>query len=912
MNHKEINKLINDLPDSEAAKRFYEEFSQKHPKEALKLEKDKGLLSDILTIFAFSPLLATTISQNPKYIKWLSKQKISSKVREKDELLESLARFALTNSQTEPSIMLSRFRRRELIRIYLKDIRGLGTIAEVTEEISNLADAILEYALQISRQELDNRYGIPLEVDKKNKATRAKFCVVALGKLGSKELNYSSDIDLLFIYSNDGSTSGQGTRGATSNREYFIKLAELVTKTIGRQIGEGAAYRVDLRLRPHGRVGALAISLDEAQKYYKNSARMWEKQVLIRSRTSAGDAQVYQEFFEEVSPYVFSKDITIEEALKNVSLSKQKIDLEKIAQNGFDVKLGVGGIREIEFIAQALQLAYGGKDKWLRSPHTLISLTRLADRDLFTETELTQLSEAYSFLRRLEHRLQMENGLQTHLLPDNLEKRIVISKRMEIYFVADFNEELEKHTTNVNQIFKKVFGVEYIAEQKEKKESFHPRIKRKNKTEKDLLPIFASIDKSEEENEIYQEKLDILKLISEVSPHFSQMLVSNPSFIKHLPERETAFEEKDYLALLKREVVNKETFAEHLSSLRRIWSRFLLEIVTFEVLEKIDYFKAKELQTKLAEASIKIALEITKQKLEEHFSSQINHFYFGVLGLGKLGGGGMDYVSDIDLVLIYDNQKPAPVSDISYTEFYSKAVEYFITTLSSLTRDGSLYRVDLRLRPDGKNGAVAISKNTFLNYLQNRSAIWEWLAYVKIRGVAGDLELVESAEKSAREIIHQNAQRIDKELLRNETRKIRSQLEQKKSGSKKGKEIDIKFGEGGLQDVYFTLRYLQLRDNFPDNVENRSTSYTLKKLYDNSSLSKDHFEKLHNGYRFISELDHNLRLTVGRSTRLPIANENAIKTISKRMKLTSSEEFFNQLTFHRLNINKAFEEILNR
>ena len=257
---EEIERLSNTLPDRDGAKRFYARFAEEHAKETKKLQENTGLLSDVLTIAAFSPLLATTILQNPQYLTWLEREKRLPAIREKDELLESLARFALTNSLHETNVVLSRFRRRELIRIYLKDIRRLSTIAEITEEISNLADSILEFALKVAIQELDNRFGMPLELDENGRSSRAKFCIVALGKLGSKELNYSSDIDLLFLYSDNGSTSGQGSRAKTSNRQYFVKLAQTVSNLVGEQTGEGAAYRVDLRLRPNGRVGALAIS----------------------------------------------------------------------------------------------------------------------------------------------------------------------------------------------------------------------------------------------------------------------------------------------------------------------------------------------------------------------------------------------------------------------------------------------------------------------------------------------------------------------------------------------------------------------------------------------------------------------------------------------------------------------------
>lgn len=406
-----IETLIESLPDASGARRFYGEFAERFPAQTKRLFKNEGLLSDVLTLAAFSPLLATTLLQNPEYVSWLERQRTSAKVRGKDELLESLARFALVNSNVEANILLARFRRRELLRIYLQDIRGLETVSETTEEISNLADAILEYALRQAAQQLDNRYGEPLERDEKGRAQTARFCVVALGKLGSKELNYASDIDLLFLYTADGASSGQGERGAITNREYFVKLAETVARIVGAQAGEGAAYRVDLRLRPSGSVGALAVSLNEAIGYYKSSARAWERQVLIRSRSSAGDASIFARFYEAVRRTVFSRNETVENALENVRLSKEKINREKIKSENFNVKLGRGGIREIEFIAQALQLAYGGRDRWLqKASHTLISLSRLADRKLLSQIELTELFEAYGFLRALEHRLQMENG----------------------------------------------------------------------------------------------------------------------------------------------------------------------------------------------------------------------------------------------------------------------------------------------------------------------------------------------------------------------------------------------------------------------------------------------------------------------------------------------------------------------
>ena len=910
---EKIESFVKNLPDAEDARRFYLSLAEKFPAEEKKLVKNEGLLSDVLTLAAFSPLLAATILQNKGYLAWLNKQRLSTKVRNKEELLESLARFTLTNSTLETNVLLARFRRRELLRIYLRDIRNLGTIAEITEEISHLADAILEYALRQARQELDNRYGSPLEIDGKNRARQAEFCIVALGKLGSNELNYSSDIDLLFLYSNEGMTSGQGVRGAVTNREYFIKLAENIIKIVGEKSGEGAAYRVDLRLRPHGRIGALAISQRDAVNYYQTTARSWERQVLIRSRISAGDGRVFREFFKKVESNVFSETETVENALRNVRLSKEKINLEKTSGANFNVKLGKGGIREIEFIAQALQLAFAGKDQWLRAPHTLISLSRLADRQIISETELTELFEAYEFLRRLEHRLQMENGLQTHTLPNDADKRDLLAKRMNCGNLQTFENALKVHTEKVSRIFSRIFGDEKFAPSAEK--IAQTSLQKFPSVESGLDTIFSSLNKSNVKTAVKDAALETLKTVSETSSHFAEMIAANPNLIKNLPTLEAEFCESDYRTVLLSAVAEAENFKKELAVLRQNWSRFLLEIVTFDIFRKISRQTSKKLQTALAEASLEAAIFITKRELERRFETSIENFSFAVLGLGKLGGGGMDFGSDLDLVLIYDNERPPPFERLSHAEFYSRAVEIFVTALSSLTRDGTLYRVDLRLRPDGKNGATSIGKSSFLSYLDSRAAIWEWLAYVKLRGAAGDLILAKATETEARNIIHNNAQNLRSEnsdfnILAEECRRIRERLEAEKSG-RKGREIDIKFGAGGMLDVYFAVRFLQLRDNVPDDAENRSTVYTLKKLCENQSVSRADYRNFSDGYEFLAELDHHLRLTVGRSSKIPIANNKALEIIAKRMSLASVGELFERLTSHRLSIRASFGNIFS-
>ncbi|HSK65168.1 MAG TPA: hypothetical protein VK893_15045, partial [Pyrinomonadaceae bacterium] len=221
--------LLRNLPDQNGARLFLDRLSHEQPRAYRSLTLKPGqpaLLADVLALAAWSPLLAATLEQNPEYFSWLARERTEPRVRSRDELKESLARFALTNSSLNPQNLLARFRRRELLRTFLHDIRRSHTLVETMEELSNLADAILDYALSLARQDLDNRYGLPTHADERGRIANAEFCVIALGKLGSLELNYASDIDLVFLYSDDGTTSGIGQRGEVSNREYFVKLSE--------------------------------------------------------------------------------------------------------------------------------------------------------------------------------------------------------------------------------------------------------------------------------------------------------------------------------------------------------------------------------------------------------------------------------------------------------------------------------------------------------------------------------------------------------------------------------------------------------------------------------------------------------------------------------------------------------------
>ncbi|MBE7515913.1 MAG: hypothetical protein HS105_04770 [Chloracidobacterium sp.] len=895
--------LIDGLPDKEAAQSFIKRLEERHPSALAKLRRKEALLADVLTIVSYSPLLATTLLRHPEYFWWLERRRLDSGVRGRQEMSESLARFALTNSQLDTPAMYARFRRRELLRIYLRDIRSLATIAEITEEISNLADAILGSALEQARREADNRYGAPQETNEKGRAARSDICIVALGKLGSRELNYSSDIDLLFIYSNEGKTAGNGTKGQITNREYFIKLAEIVIKLVGRDTTE-AAYRVDMRLRPYGTLGSLAMSLTDTIAYYKNEARPWERQVLVRSRPAAGDAKVFSRFYAAAEPLIYPLDEDVAAALDNVRRSKEKIDISRLDRRGFDVKLGRGGIREIEFIAQALQRAHGGRDAWLRMPHTLISLDRLADRRLISSEELTGLAAAYAFLRKTEHVLQMENGLQTHELPTDNEKLNLLARRLGFAASSEFDAALTRHCGRVSAVFIRIFGTEDAPAVPLMPTRGEGRLDR---TQDRRTPIREAIDAAQ--LDLDDEQAAVIAKIEASSLFLSEMIAALPALAEAIPSRTEMAETPDFEAELLDAVEEARDFGTRLTALRTRWPQLLIGIAAADLLGEIDIKEAKRRQTLLAEASIKAALFAVERELAHRSMPVPIEFELAVLALGKLGGGGLDYGSDLDLVLVYFDPS-RQIGELSPPEFYSRAVELFTNALSSMTRNGNLYRVDLRLRPFGTNGPSAISIDAFLDYMRETAAVWEMLAFVKLRSVGGDPSLSDNVEREMRGILHERARSIDADAFRTESRRMRIALEERKQFGRRSSDIDIKYAAGGMLDVYFAMRYLQLRDNVPDEALDRSTIAMLERLRSAGSLSTQQYSDLSSGYSFLSELDHALRLTLGRRTVLPSADAATLGLICAGMRIASPPELLEQLTLHRLAIRSAFDEIL--
>ena len=355
---------------------------------------------------------------------------------------------------------LRRFKQREMLRIAARDLARFGDVVEITREISDLADVCLDAVWRICRPQFIGRFGQPFHQDADGNWQRTEFCVLGMGKLGGQELNYSSDVDVLFLYSDEGEVFKAPPMKETaqhptmSNRQFFSKLAEAFIAEVSRVTADGMLFRIDLRLRPEGDTGPLCRSLESYENYYTEWGQTWERMMLIKARGVAGDENLAGEFLEMIQPFRFpgsmSADVLHEIAAVKDRIEKEIVGAEDLERN---VKLGRGGIREIEFVAQSLQILHAGRLPFLQTAQTLSCLAKLAQYQLLTDVDAQQLDAAYRFLRDVEHRLQMEDNQQTHVIPTDHQAQQRLAGLMGFKSLAEFETALQRHTRNVRRVY---------------------------------------------------------------------------------------------------------------------------------------------------------------------------------------------------------------------------------------------------------------------------------------------------------------------------------------------------------------------------------------------------------------------------------------------------------------------------
>jgi glutamate-ammonia-ligase adenylyltransferase len=468
----ELLDCLSRSPDPDQALNYLERFARAaYSKTQLfvYLRDSPYTLALLAKLFGSSPFLSEILIRNPTYLYWIT----DPQVLEREKAMSSLSREVSTilrnlKSQERKLEALCIIKRRELLRIGVRDLLKKSSVEETTMALSVLAEILLQKVLEICDQLMQHRYGIPIRKDTSGARRRAEFTVLGMGKLGGGELNFSSDVDLLYLYdSNSGKTSGLRSKTASnqiSNAEYFRRLSQEITSALSGITDKGSLYRVDLRLRPEGRSGQIAYHLKAYQQYYGSRGETWERMALVKAWPVAGSRSLGRQFIRRISSFIYRPPLSLRN-LKEIRHIKERIDSKMLArsEDKLNVKLGTGGIREIEFIVQSLQIMFGDRILKIRERNTLKALEKLFRQRLLSRETYSDLRGAYIFLRNVEHSLQMVHEFQTHVLPDNPQEMRLCALRLNyrdnnaISAMDQFLTDYRLHTGRVNLLFRELF-----------------------------------------------------------------------------------------------------------------------------------------------------------------------------------------------------------------------------------------------------------------------------------------------------------------------------------------------------------------------------------------------------------------------------------------------------------------------
>ncbi len=427
---------------------------------------DKTSAGQLLTVLGASPFLSGILCRRANFFAGLFRKNQIRETKTEAQMCTELSGLIADNADFATLKQgLRIYKAQEMLRIGARDLCGLAELEEVTDELSSLAAATLQRAFEICDIQLQAEYGVPmLDSDEGTPAEQAEFTIIGMGKFGGRELNFSSDIDLMYFYSSDrGQTTGitdpvRGQRNRVSLHQYYVKLSEMITKAIGQATEDGFVFRVDLRLRPEGNRGEMANSLAGGEIYYESWGQSWERSAMLKARPVAGSKKLGDLLLKRLEPFVYRRHLDYA-MIDDIKLMKQKIDrsLTREKEGELNLKLGYGGIREIEFFIQALQLINAGKNPHLRERNSLRALQLLCTEKLISVEERDNLSAAYRFLRTVEHRIQVVNEQQTHNLPTRPNECAALARRCGFTHVDEFMAELQRHRENVSAVFRDLF-----------------------------------------------------------------------------------------------------------------------------------------------------------------------------------------------------------------------------------------------------------------------------------------------------------------------------------------------------------------------------------------------------------------------------------------------------------------------
>lgn len=774
---------------------------------------------------------------------------------------------AASGSTEDLLARLRRFRNREMVRIAWRDISGWAPLEETLRATSELAEALVSESLNFLFENACRKAGSPLDEG----GGLQRMVVLGMGKLGAWELNFSSDIDLVFAYRREGTLSD---RRATSYNEFYTRLAQKVIHTLDHVTEDGFVFRVDMRLRPFGESGPLVLSFDAMERYYQGQAREWERYAMVKARPIAGDASSVLEIETLLRPFVYRRYLDYR-AFGQLRELKERISRELRRNDRLDnVKLGPGGIREIEFIGQVFQLIRGGRDIALQDRRLLPTLATLGAQGYLPDAVVTKLAEAYRFLRIVENRLQQYRDQQTHDLPVDELHRSVLAFGMGFPNWDVFKERIDQVRRQVHDVFDQIMaaphtvetaadflggdegpsldaierlGLADVAHIRELLAAFRlsSAVRRLSATGtielNRLLPLLLRAVGGYESPVLVLERiLGLLEAIASRNVYFS-LLTENPLALSQLVKLAAASawivhyitrfpilldELLDPRALYK--PLTRDELSDQLTrtldqidscdleqlmvALRQFKQSQVLRVAATDIMGITPIMVVSDHLTYIAEVLVCAVLR------ESWRLTALKHGVppgvrpgairgFAVIAYGKLGGIELGYGSDLDLVFLYDEVDPGAMTEgsvpLGVVEFYARVAKRIISVMTTQTHAGTLYEIDLRLRPSGSSGLLVSSLDAYETYQLHAAWTWEQQSLVRARFVAGDATVGRRFE----EIRERSLTRVrDRLTLRTEVRAMREKM-RAQLAAKAPEVFDLKQGHGGMADIEFIVQF---------------------------------------------------------------------------------------------------------
>jgi glutamate-ammonia-ligase adenylyltransferase len=833
--------------------------------------------------------------------------------------------LAIAHGDDAPSVMrrLRIAKRRAALAIALADIGGPFALEDVTETLTQFADACVKggigFLLASAAKTQDLKAGSPEDL-----ADSTGLVVLAMGKMGAFELNYSSDIDLVVFYEDERFPFAR----AGDKRTAAVDLVKGLLKLLAEPTADGYVFRVDLRLRPDAGATQIAISTVAAELYYESIGQNWERAAWIKARQCAGDPTAGAQFLKNMEPFVWRKNLDYA-AIQDIHSIKRQIHSHaghgRVAVAGHNIKLGRGGIREIEFFAQTQQLILGGRDRSLRDRKTLGALAALRAHGHISEGAEADMADAYRFLRKIEHRLQMIEDQQTHTLPKTPDGLDSVARFAGFEDTAVFEEVLRAKLTTVQSHYARLFEREApLATQtgslvftgvEEDPETVATLARMGFERPSDISAVIRGwhhgrirATRSARARELLTKLMPALleALARTADPHAAfihfdrflsglpggvqvfSMLVANPRLLDLVAEiAGSAPKLADYLgrhaAVL--DALVDAAFLIHTPDEGELRARFAEELArvsgyeaaldaarrftkeeTFRIgVQVIQGFSNAEeagpAYAAVAETVIGGLQHIVEREMAAAHG-RVPGGAFAVVAQGKLGGREMTAASDLDLVFIYTHDEDAVSSDgpkpLAPSVYFARMAQRFIAGLTAMTAEGRLYEVDMRLRPSGNQGPVAVKFETFVAYHREQSWTWERMALTRARVLSGPPDLQRRISNAIRTALTESA--TERAQLLADARTMREKL----AAQFPGRDMwDIKFAPGGLVDIEFIAQILQLIGaRGHEDVLDQNTILALGKLRDRDLIAGADAEALIDATRVEHGLTQVLRIAV--------------------------------------------------